>query len=305
MNYYISPKHQIESNEDGDFTMSDLAIALAHVAGWQLHEKTPLDDAIMVRTNQKGERETVFIPSTNNQDEIERHAKTYGLNPLMPFMSAHFAQDLMTNFPCVITPVISQGGALHGLWKVESLSGWRAADMQYSGVRFGVDEYVESVSVSLPEAIGLNVLNRIGIGKRAYFYYPEMNTENGDLIFMGERARQAIERDSLFMLHIVPAPELDAYAMISAPEEVINEARVLADAQAIIQKTELKRLLDERTAKEEEEAKANGEKQPETSAPVQEDEAVSPAEPELPEQPTQAEDTEQVEEPTPAEPEAK
>lgn len=248
--YHLTAEHSISSDENGEFSASSLALALAVVAGWQIGEKTALDDLLVSRALPGGNIETRFLPTALDKDTVARHANTYGIQPLMPLQSPEFAQLMMTIFPCVITPIISHGGSLRGLWRVESLSGWNAANLMQSGIRYGQDEYVETLSESLPEAIGLNALSRVGIGKQAYFYYPDMRTEDGELVFMGQATINTIQMDSHFMLHLVKAPELDAYAMMQAPEEVIEEARALADAQAVIQKAELAKQEEARKAEE-------------------------------------------------------
>lgn len=254
--YMISGKHSIESDEEGNFAPFALNLALAHVAGWEINNMTPLDDVLITKTGPDGSEVTRFIPQNNDSLTIYKHANTYGVEPFIPLQSPEFAQELMTYFPCVITPIVSHGGALRGLWKVESLSGWEAANIATAGLRYGTNEYVDTLSASLPEAIGLNVLSRAGIGKQAFFYYPDMSHEEGELVYMGQRSIEMVKMDPDFLLHIVAAPELDKYAMIPAPEDVIAEARIAADATALIQKNELKKRQEEREAKEAEENEA-------------------------------------------------
>ncbi|HAV1601516.1 TPA: hypothetical protein JG832_002404 [Enterobacter hormaechei subsp. xiangfangensis] len=260
--YYIAPEHRIESDENGNFNLMDLNIALAIVGGWNVGSLTPLEDMLMLRAGPQGE-ETCFIPATTDGETIQKHANTYGIHPLNPLASLEFAQALMANFPCVVTPVISQGGALRGVWAVESVGAWNGANILMSGARNGAAEFVETASMNLAEAIGLNVLNRIGIGKEAWFYYPDMSVENGELMYFSERTHKVIQSDADFMAHLVRVPELDEYAVIGAPADLIAEAAKVADAQAVLQKEPLKqRQLEAEAAA----AAAEEQAEPETVA---------------------------------------
>lgn len=273
--YYINTTRMIESDENGNFGSHDLALALVALGGWTIHEPTALGDTLITRMNPGAQEVTRFVPSSVDIDTIEKHAQTYGLHPIMPLQDLEFSQMLMTAFPCVITPIISHGGELRGLWRVESLSGWQAADLRKTGLRHGTNEFIESVSTVLPEAIGLNALSRAGIGKQAYFYYPDMRVEDAELIYMGQRSLNVISMDAMFMLHLVPAPALDAYAMVPPPDDVLEDQRTLADAQAVIQKAELKAILD--------------------AQKTEEVNAVEEVAPELVEEPAQVEEPEQAE----------
>lgn len=267
--YYITPTLTIVSDDEGNFDAYSLFKALAVIGGWTIGEETPLGDTLISRALPNGERETRFIPLKVDGESVERHARTYGLNPLVPMQSNEFAQMLMTMFPCVPTAIPSRGGALCGLWHVESLTGWQGADIQRTGVRYGHNEYIETYSLSLPEAICLNVLSRVGIGKRAYLYYPDMSVENGELVYMGEKTIQTIKADPEFILHLVAAPDLDAWAMLGAPEDVLEDARALADAQAVIQKVELRKIQEARQQAQEQEEKRAAELAGEAVAPAE------------------------------------
>lgn len=282
--YYITPEHKIESDENGNFQILDLNMALATVAGWKLREITPLKDAMMVRNTNEGEQ-LAFIPVSNDMAVIEQHANTYGVVAFMPMAALDFAQALMQSYPYVPTAKTSENGALVGLWVIESVSAWQAANIMVAGVQHGVNEYTITQSRNLPEAISLNVLQRMGIGKKAYFYYPDMTVENGELIFLSERTINTVSQDAEFMARVVAAPELDVYAVIGAPEEALTEARSFADAQAVIQKEPLKqRQLEQEAAAA---ATAEGE-----AAPAPSPNAEKPV---IEESPAQVESVETVE----------
>jgi hypothetical protein len=260
--YYVTPDRKIESDENGNFKILDLNILLAGISGWKLREITPLNDAILERTVD-GEEQSCFIPESSDMAVIGQHANTYGLMAIMPLGSLDFAQAMLQSFPCVITPIISQGGALRGVWVVESVTGWMAADVTRSGVRTGVEEYTVTESKNLPEAICLNVLQRIGMGKKAYMYYPEMTVDKGELMFLSDRTLNLVSQDKEFMARMVAVPELDAYAVIGVPDDILTEARGYADAQAVIQKEPLKqRQLEQEAAA----AASENEKAPELVA---------------------------------------
>jgi hypothetical protein len=250
--YFITQTHQIHSDDNGKFDIIDLNLALATIAGWQYQVTTPMGDIIITRPGgEEGKDIGAFIPTTSDPAQIEKLAEMYGLEAIMPLSQNAFAQVLIKSFPCVITPVTSFNGALVGGWRVESVGLFGGADLKRVGWQCGPDEYTETHSLTLSEAIGLNVLSRAGMGKKAFFYYPDLTVSNGELIYLNERTLSILMQDQRVMVYMVAVPELDAYSLLQAPAELVDDARILADAEAVINKVILKQDQDAKQAAEE------------------------------------------------------
>ncbi|HBM2815649.1 TPA: hypothetical protein LU109_003558 [Enterobacter hormaechei subsp. xiangfangensis] len=248
--FFLTPVHEIHADEDGNYSLFDINLSLAVIGGWTLQDFTIDGDAIVVRLADEGPISRM-VPKTRDTEEVAKRCEKYGLEAIVPLSNLQFAQEIMRIYPCVITPVVSNGGELRGLWHVESVGTWKGADLYNSGFRGGLDEYIETFSSFLAEAIGLNIIARLGVGKKAFMVYAGNSVTDAEIVFITERTLQIIKQDPQFMAQFVRVPDLDPYCLIAAPDDVIADVRTWADAQAVVQKAPYRtEELTERAAEE-------------------------------------------------------
>lgn len=139
------------------------------------------------------------------------------------------AQDLMHRLHIHVTALPFKNGSLSGLWHAERLAPFRPFDMAMNGLLVNEQQPLSNESTSIIMAIMVLACRILGIGKQGYISFP--NGPEGQAVWFYTDSELVQLFTHSIGSTILAAPELDKFAVIRPPQNVIDSAIDIARAK--------------------------------------------------------------------------
>lgn len=161
--------------------------------------------------------ERYWTPADPHIEDVDSISEHLNARVMVPSQDASFTQRLLRLVPMVVNPIVFLDGRLVGGWHVESNPEPSTGDIMTNG--YQSHAYQDTV---LPMAIAMVYLQAQGLGQQAWVYVGEHDSAEPELHYVVplDRNLALLENTPAF----IRAPDLDKYAVVGPPAELVEEA---------------------------------------------------------------------------------
>lgn len=213
MEYLIGHGLSVTTSANNELGQTDIDKALLALTGFI---PIPTEGVTVWERDQ----ERVWLPRDGSIEMIDRDTHL-NARPASPSLESGFAQRLLRIVPMAVNPVVFTNGSLVGGWHVENIPQPAKGDIMTGGYQLHVFQHA-----LLPTAIAMVYLQTMGIGQEAWIYMGEFEGAEPELHYIMplDSTVKVLNGASAF----TRAPELDKYAAVGVPPEVLENTLTTA-----------------------------------------------------------------------------
>ncbi len=219
MKYRICEDMSITTGPGNELGNTEIDTALLALSGFR---PEPVDEhTVWVNSHLR-----YWVPGEQTQEEMNAISAVLNAHPINPSLDTDFAQRLLRLIPMVIAPVVTHKGKLVGEWYVENNPLPARGDIMSNGHQLHTYQH-QLLSV----AVAMVFLQTKGIGQQAWIYLGENESAEPEVHYVAPVAENLALLDSA--PSFVRSPELDEYAAVGVPPEVLKDAFEIAQLKRI------------------------------------------------------------------------